>query len=242
MDVVKITDSEIKQIVDSLKDLQIDIEGKKPLKAELALYYLKQVTDINSNLSSAKQIIEKYNDEFSIQLKDLIGNYEVKMTDLQSTASKITDAFQELEKRIDKHDNADASIKSAEDILNQSQEVLRKAEDTKAFLKNGENINKNVDNIILKLQETSNSIQDKDSTLDVFIKKYDNKIEEMVTSQQNLTEKIEENSKKEIKLQEMEKNLLDRETQLLNQEKLISEEKNKLSEKEKIMNENQETI
>ena len=76
-----------------------------------------------SKIASAPVI--KYNDEFSIQLKELISNYEVKITDLHSTANKITDAFQELEKRIDKHDNVDASAKSAEDILTQSQEVLK---------------------------------------------------------------------------------------------------------------------
>ena len=99
MERTSIDEKEIQSIIDSLKNFKIDIEGKKPLKSEIVLYYLTQISEINTNLSSSKEVIEKFNNEFSKILTDLIDKYDTKTSEIIEISGKVDTKFEKLMER-----------------------------------------------------------------------------------------------------------------------------------------------
>ena len=128
-----IDETEIQSIIDSLKNFKIDIEGKKPLKSEIVLHYLTQISEINANLSSSKEVIEKFNNEFSNILIDLINKYDTKTSQIIEISGKIDTKFEKLMESESRAENLTLREKSVEETLNNANQIIQSGSDLKSL-------------------------------------------------------------------------------------------------------------
>ncbi|MCE7736691.1 MAG: hypothetical protein GPJ54_17550 [Candidatus Heimdallarchaeota archaeon] len=218
---INITNSKIQEILNSLGNLQLDVEGKKPLKPELALYFLLQIAEINDNLSVSSEIIDKYNTEFSQQLGGLIQKYEEKTQELEITAQKLSDNYDLISNKLEKNDTIEKQVITINETLRQSNEILARNEEWQSLIaKNEKNVELNQD-FITKLQHLTETISNKDEGLGSLIQSYDTKIQELISLQKGINEEKEKTLSVRALLEEREKALtlkekhLDEETQKL---------------------------
>lgn len=239
---IDITNNKIQEILSSLGKIQLDIEGKKPLKPELALYFLLQIAEINNNLSGSSEIIEKYNTEFSQQLNELIQKYEKKTEELEKTAQKVSDKYDLITAKLEKNDTIESQLITINETLRQSNEILTRNEEWQSLIsKNEENVKLNQD-FISQLQTLTGAISNKDEDLGSLIKVYDTKIQGMISLQNEITKEKENTSSARSILEEREKALILKEKHLDEEIQKLSLAETKIVKKDKELTEIQSSF
>lgn len=227
MERTSIDETEIQSVIDSLKNIKIDIEGKKPLKPEIVLHYLTQISEINTNLSSSREIIEKFNNEFSNTLTNLIEKYENKANKIIEISGNVDSKFEKLidiESRIENLSNREKTI---DETLNTANKILDSGGDIKSYFEESKISLSAVNDLVTKLTEASDLIDVKSNSLNDLIEKYDNKLKLVLTNQEKLDKENENNLVTKAQLAEREKAIKEKEKWIKN-----FEEKLKIAEKD----------
>ncbi|OLS25709.1 MAG: Chromosome partition protein Smc [Candidatus Heimdallarchaeota archaeon LC_2] len=181
-----IDETEIQSIIDSLKNFKIDIEGKKPLKSEIVLHYLTQISEINANLSSSKEVIEKFNNEFSNILTDLINKYDTKTSQIIEISGKIDTKFEKLMESESRAENLTLREKSVEETLNNANQIIQSGSDLKSLFEESKSSLSSVEILVSKLTEVSKSMKLKSKVLEDKIDLFNSKIDDLFSQQEKL--------------------------------------------------------